>query len=206
MNNEEFPKYYKPKELCDKWKVSDTTLRAWHKQGKVDAIKTEGGHRRYVVKEAQTRHSLNKRRIIYARVSSSKQQEDLDRQIAALKTVFPEHEVVFDVASGINFKRKGFRKLLELLFNGVVEEVVVAHRDRFTRFGFELFEWIFEKHGAILKVVENKCPEEDRDMLEDIMSIITVFTAKFYGKRKYRIDNCKKNKDLPQQTTKTVFQ
>lgn len=176
-----------PKEASRHYNVSNQTLRSWANQGKIKFITTQGGHRRYCIAE-NTVHNEDGQKIIYARVSSKKQQGDLDRQIGFLQTKYPGYRVVSDVGSGINFKRKGFKAILEGVFQGNIKEVVVSQRDRFTRFGFDLFEWIFEKHHALLlsdHANTEKHPSEE--LSEDLMAIVTVFSARYYGRRKYKV-------------------
>ena len=176
---------YTPGQLSKLWKVSPQTLKTWAKEGKIRAIVTTGGHHRYSVEEVNV--VGEKRNFIYARVSSAKQAADLSRQIAKIKKQYPDHEVISDIASGINFKRKGLLRILELLFKGNIGEVVVAHRDRFSRFGFEFFEWIFAQHRSILTVLhDNKAVSQQQELTEDLMAIITVFTARYHGRRKYQ--------------------
>jgi predicted site-specific integrase-resolvase len=170
-----------PKQASKHYNVSTETLRLWSENGK----KTEKGHRRY---EINIQDNKQKRiSIIYARVSSKKQEEDLNRQILFLQQKYPTFELITDIGSGINFKRKGLKTLLDKLFNGVIKEIVVAHKDRLTRFGFELFEFMCKKFNTKLTVVEeeNKSPIED--LSEDLFSIITVFTARYNGICKYEL-------------------
>lgn len=193
---------YTPKELSALFNVSKETLRQWNINGKLRVVKTQGGHRRYCI-NAENKPTTSKRSVIYARVSSSKQQNDLQRQIAMLQLHYPNHEVIFDIASGLNFKRKGLKTILELAFNRNLEEVVVAHRDRLSRFGFELFEQIFKQHNVNLKVLSDTFSKEPiNELAEDLLSVISVFTARYYGSRKYKI--LQENKDLSKQRAKTI--
>jgi predicted site-specific integrase-resolvase len=116
-------------------------------------------------------------------VSSKKQEVNLKNQIKYLKGKYPKYKVVSDVGSGINYKRAGFKWILQQLFKGNIKEVVVASKDRFSRFGFDLFEWIFSEFGAVLKSASQY--EEDEDFVGDIMEIFTVFTARYHGRRRY---------------------
>ena len=183
---------FTPRELAKRYNVSRETLRLWSIEGKIQTVKTDGGHRRYVVNEEFLKGSTDKCNIIYARVSSAKQKEDLDRQIEFLKSKYPDYEVISDIGSGINFRRKGLLTILDRLIQGNIRELVVAHKDRLCRFGFELFQHLFKRQGSILTVVESSQDEDPKDELsDDLMSIITVFTARYHGKRKY-----KKNMDM----------
>ena len=183
MNNK-IMDYVKPKDASKYYNVSENTLRSWSSQGKIKYITTQGGHRRYRINN--TPKQPNQIKIIYSRVSSKKQKEDLQRQTKYLQTKYPEHQSITDIGSGINFNRKGLRQILEGVFKGNITEVVVAHKDRFTRFGYDLFEWIFEQHQAVLICDNEENKEPENELTEDLMSIITVFTARYYGRRKYK--------------------
>ena len=186
--------YVNPKVASKYFKVCENTLRTWSIEGKIKYTTTEGGHRRYLLSE--TPKQTNQIKVIYTRVSSKKQQEDLVRQTEYLKDKYKTHIVISDIGSGINFERTGFKKILDGVFKGNITEVVVAHRDRFTRvgfaptrFGYSLFEWIFKQHQAILICDQKQGEEPTNELSEDLMSIITVFTARYYGKRKYKHRN-----------------
>ena len=167
--------------------VSKDTLRRWSKKGKIDFIRTKGNHRRYFVPDKQERTI---KRIIYARVSSAKQKEHLKNQIEFLTKKFPDYQLISDIGSGINFERRGLKTILEQLFERNIKEVVVASKDRFTRFGFSLFEFLFNKFGAKFAVINSgKCKSDEQELTENLLSIVTVFTAKYYGKRKYNKNN-----------------
>lgn len=176
--------------------ISSGTLRRWADTGKVRALVSEvSGHRRYSLSDVRkalgdVEHKDEKEapprsRIVYARVSSEHQRADLVRQIDDLQREFPEHEVVSDVGSGLNFKRRGFAALLERVHGGSVEEVVVAHRDRLCRFAADLVEFIFKKAGTRL-VVRDVCRdgEDGRgELADDLLSVATVFVARHNGRR-----------------------
>ena len=171
-------------EAQEHYGVSIDTLRNWEKKGKIKTIRTAGGHRRYFVPEKN-----EGKKIIYARVSSSKQSDNLDNQIKYLKERYPTHELIQDIGSGINFERRGFRKILDELFANNIQEVVVTSKDRLCRFGNELFEYMFHKFGARLEILNSnehvsKTPNEE--LAEDLLSIVTVFTARYHGSRKYK--------------------
>ena len=188
--------YVSAKEAQKHYGVSIDTLRNWANKGQVETFRTQGGHRRFFIPEG-----TSGRKIIYARVSSSKQSNNLDNQIKFLKERYPTHELVTDIGSGINFKRKGFTKILDDLFAHNVEEVVVTSKDRLYRFGNELIEYIFKKFGGRLRVIntieyESKTPNEE--LAEDLLSIVTVFTARYHGSRKYKKGTKKTSSDSEQ--------
>jgi len=128
--------------------------------------------------------------ILYARVSSQKQKEagDLERQITVLKKHCPDHDkLIVDIASGLNFKRKGLLSILDLVEEGNVGTVVVTYRDRLARFGTDLIERIFRKHGTTLHLVshdEDSHPKDEREELaDDLLAVCNYFVAKNNGKR-----------------------
>jgi len=174
--------YVKPKIASKHFKVSKNTLRTWSSLGKIKYIRTEGGHRRYCLLTS-TEKQTNQIKIIYSRVSSEKQKDDLSRQTEYLTNKYPDHKVITDIGSGINFEREGFKKILEGVFKGNISEVVVTHKDRFIGFGYSLFEWIFKQHKAVLLCDQEKEVEPKNELSEDLMSIITVFTDRYYGRR-----------------------
>ena len=180
--------YVEPRKASKYYGVSENAVRMWANKGQIKYTKTKGGHRRYILQDKKQQEiKQNKaKEIIYVRVSSRKQQSDLTRQTTYMSQRYPNHTTISDIGSGINFKRKGFKRILEELFKGNIKEVVVAHKDRFSRFGFSLFEWIFKQHGA--KLICDKEPTSDptSELAEDLMAIITVFSARYYGKRKYK--------------------
>lgn len=183
-------KILKAKQASEHYNISISNLRKWAREGKIPVKLTKGGQYQYIIKdeniECPEQISEN---IIYARVSSKKQFNDLQRQADKLQRAFPDFTLIKDIGSGINFKRKGFIKVLELLFQRKIKKVVVANKDRFSRFGFEFFEWMFKEFGATLEVIQAESNTEittNEELANDIMEIITVFTARYYGRRKYQ--------------------
>lgn len=199
-------KLYTPKELSEILKVSVETLKYWENTGQIKATKTKGGHRRYIYTvpdiPSTNRNEQPKKKYIYARVSSFKQKDDLERQVIALQKEYPDFEIIKDIASGINFRRRGLITLLDQVLAGGVSQVVVAHRDRLTRFGFELFELLFQRFGVILTVLSDyDIQEPTTELAKDLLSIVTVFTARYYGSRSYKI--LQEDKVLPNKRTGT---
>lgn len=129
-----------------------------------------------------------KRKICYCRVSSQKQKDDLERQIEYMKNKYPDYEIISDIASGLNFKRKGLLEIINSAIKGDVEEVIIAYKDRLARFGYELIETILKEHSnAIIKII-NKTEEKtvSEELTEDIISIMNIYVAKINGLRKYK--------------------
>ena len=169
--------------------VCQETLRLWANDGKIEYQKTLGVHRRYKIPVEVS--DPKEGYYLYARVSSKKQGDDLGRQVKYLRKKYPDYQIVQDIGSGLNFKRPGFRKILEQLFQGDIKEVIVSSSDRFSRFGArEFFCWLFEHFGGKLTILENKNyanPEEE--LSKDLLEIIAVFSARYHGRRKYKENN-----------------
>lgn len=172
--------------------IGPQTLRVYADKGKIEAYRTPTGQRMFSKQSLLgiTGHlptTETKRKIVYCRVSSKKQLDDLERQCQFLRTRYPDHELVTDCGSGINFKRKGLQTLLEQTMLGQLEEIVVAHKDRLCRFGFELIEFVCNHNNTKLIVLDH---EEHRstqqELADDIMAIVTVFACKQMGQRKYK--------------------
>jgi len=183
--------YVKAKEAKKELNVTSATLRGWGNSGKINFIRAaDGSNRLYDVegfiksrtgKEEPTKHCY-----IYCRVSSSSQKEDLERQVNYLKEKYPNHEVIKDIASGINFKRKGLNKILVNTMQGLVSEIVVAHRDRLCRIAYDHFEWLFNHYGTNIVIEDKQEYSPEVEFNEDLFSIIHVFSARHYGlRRKY---------------------
>lgn len=173
------------------YSITSPTLRQWAKINKIGSQQLSSGRYKYWIDDLQKKGNNNKtgkHTFIYARVSSHKQSEDLKRQENYLKSKYPTAELKSDIGSGLNYKRTGFKTILQSLFKGNIKEVVVAHRDRFTRFGFEFFEWLFNQFGAVITSLENEefTDGTGDDLTDDLMSVITIFTARYYGSRKYK--------------------
>lgn len=203
-------KYRGAQEIRKTYEISSETLRRWNNQGKISSIRTPGGNRLYSVVDVEkifgNQERINeKKKICYARVSSEKQKEDLDRQCEYLRQKCPDHELIKDIGSGLNWKRKGFTSILERSYQRDIEEVVVTHKDHLCRFAFELVEWIFSKHDTKIVVLGSDINVDDTEsgeLAEDLLSIVTIFTARHNGlrsaenrKRRREIEN-KKDTDL----------
>jgi predicted site-specific integrase-resolvase len=125
--------------------------------------------------------------------------DDLERQKDFFRREYPDYELVTDVGSGLNWKRKGLKTILEQSMLGNIERVVVAHRDRLCRFAFELIEFIFESNNVKLLVLDTEAGESGNDELtSDILSIIHVYSCRAIGKRRY---TSQKNKNISKQET-----
>ena len=187
-------KYMRPEEACKLLKITTNTLINWDTKGKIKCARTKGGHRRFLLSDVLSmlpkQEERNKRRICYCRVSSHGQKEDLERQIEYFRSIYPTYEIIKDIGSGINFKRKGLNSILDSAIRDDIEEVVVTHKDRLCRFGFELIERIISEHsnGKIV-VLNQKQTSPQEELIDDLVSIITVFSSRLYGLRSHNIKN-----------------
>jgi len=180
--------YVTPREAAKQLGVTYRTLLRWEAEGKIQTIKTLTGFRRFNVETAEKQPPKDKRKsYCYCRVSSRKQLPNLRNQIQFMKQKYPNHEIISDVASGLNYKRKGLQRILESARRGTLSEVVVAYKDRLARFGVELIEDTIKFRGGSL-VVLNQCSDENsQELTDDLISIVTVFAARQHGKRRYKL-------------------
>lgn len=182
----------RPKEACQLLGISYSTLLRWIREGKVRAVKTEGG--RYRIPYSEVRRYLEgrgegTRTVIYARVSSAGQKEDLERQVDYLTSYaaakgYRVVDVIEDVASGLNTRRKGLLKLFKLVENKSVDVVLITYKDRLTRFGFEYLEELFSAMSVRIEVIFGEESEDAKqELVEDLISVVTSFAGKIYGAR-----------------------
>lgn len=190
--------------------VTMETLRRWEAAGKMHVERTPGGHRRYDVDQlrgiiARTRPVDPSQRVTigYARVSSHDQKEDLERQAAVLSEFCARqgwmHEIIKDLGSGMNYQKKGLRLLIRRICSGEVERLVITHKDRLLRFGAELVFALCEHFGTEVVII-NRSEEAnyEEDLVQDVLEIITVFSARLYGSRSH------KNKALVERLRETA--
>ena len=183
-------KYVKPKEASRIIGVNLDTLRRMAGRNEIKHIRTDAGRYLFDISSFTNRSThevCERKKICYARVSSRGQKSDLQNQIALLKTKYPESEIISDYGSGLNFRRKGLQKIMDLAHKGELQEVVVTYKDRLCRFGFELFEYILEtQSNAKIMVLCHNSTSKESELATDLLSIITVFSARMYGLRKYK--------------------
>lgn len=187
--------YVPPRIAVQRLGVCSKTLERWEKEGKIKAYRIPSGQRRYDI-DSVVNLSATKPTILYARVSSRSQKADLSRQVEFLISRYPGCEIIQDIGSGLNFKRKGLKALLERIYTGDIGMVVVASKDRLCRFGFDLISWFAERSGCKILVLNNSALSPEREMVEDILAIIHVFSCRLYGLRKYK-KQIVEDSDLP---------
>lgn len=191
------PNYVPPRIAADKLGVSIKTLTRWSEAGKIKVFITPGGQKRYDIGSVVVPGSADSRAtVLYARVSSRSQKPDLDRQVQFLRAAYPEAEVIQDIGSGLNYRRKGLLALLERVLSDDIGLVVIAHKDRLCRFGFDLVKWLCDRQKVEILVLNQAHLSPEREMVEDILAIIHVFSCRLYGLRKYKA-KITQDTDLP---------
>ena len=183
-------------EVAQRLSVTKWTLRRWDDSGKLPAIRTKGGHRRYRESDInnylgiQVEQQQRKEAVAaYIRVSSydQKQKGDLDRQKArvlehCIKQKYNVEHIFSEVGSGMSDNRSKLNRLFQLVANHEVTKVVVEYKDRLTRFNFGVYQAFFESHGVQIECIEEVLPKSyEAELVEDMISIMASFSAKIYG-------------------------
>ena len=188
-------KYYSSKTVTQILGVTAQTLRNWDKEGKLKPTYVKSTGYRYYSEEAilsytqerKTKKNLNV--IGYARVSSKKQVDNLERQVNNLKeyisSKYDSFDIITDIGSGINYNKPGLLRLIEKINKKEADVIVVLYKDRLLRFGFELVEHFAKLNNVKIEIIENNLDKtQEQELVEDLVQIITVFSCKLQGKRK----------------------
>lgn len=183
--------------------LSGNTLRKMADDGLIKTIRSPGGQRLFDT-DAYLKAAGGVNTICYCRVSSYKQRDDLERQIESMRTRFPQAEIVKDIGSGLNFKRKGLNSILERLLCGDKLKVVVAHRDRLARFGVELIRFLITQNGGEFVVLDPYQGSIEHELTQDLLSILHHFSCRMHGSRKYACGEA--NTDQAECATKDLIQ
>jgi len=171
------------------------TLQKWDRLGTLKAHRTMTNRRYYThdqyLEYMRIRPNSSKKVVVYCRVSSASQKDDLQFQKQALETFCTARGVAVDdwlcdVGSGLNYKRKNFVKLMDMVEEGEVSTLIMAHKDRLVRFGFEWFEYFCEKHGTDLVIMNQESLSPEQEMRQDVISVIHSFSERLYGLRKHK--------------------
>ncbi|RLF84919.1 IS607 family transposase [Thermococci archaeon] len=185
-----------PRQVAEILGVSFITIKRWIYSGKIKAIKLPTG--KWRIPESEVKRILGEkppeevRAVIYARVSSSDQRKDLKRQVEYLTSYctakgYKLVDTITDIASGLNTRRKGLQKLFKLVSNRKVDVVLVTHKDRLTRFGYEYLEYFFSQFGARIEAIHgDEKKDTQQELVEDLIAIITSFAGKLYGMHSHK--------------------
>lgn len=209
MSNEQ---YVSGKEASKILGVHQRTLYLWENKKQIETIRTPGNKRLYNVKKYleinkcidipieecknldELDNSSIKLNICYVRVSTVNQKDDLERQKSLLKEKYNKNIFIEDIGSGLNLNKSGINKIIHLAIQGKINELVIAYKDRLTRFGFELIEELITKYSKGKIIVLNKKQETDphEELVKDVMAIMNVYVAKMNGLRRYKNKEIKK--------------
>lgn len=177
------------KDFAKKCGVTPTTIRNWDKIGKISSERTKGNHRRFDVSELSKFVDVEKYSICYARVSTRNKLNDLNRQKQVLELYAASkgytYKTIEDVGSGLNYNKKGLLSLIELINSEQINTLIITHKDRLLRFGSEIIFKLCELHNVKVEIInkDNEKTDYNKELVEDVLSIITVFSAKLYGSR-----------------------
>lgn len=199
--------YLTIKEACDLIHCSESTLRRWEEKGYIQSVRTKGGHRRYSADDLRRALGEPSPRniritIAYCRVSSSGQKDDLNRQVEVVSRYCEKQgyrfKVITDVGSGLNYNKKGLDFILREVCLDHVDRIVVNYKDRLVRFGFDMIKTICDVHGTEIEIInETDEVSYEKELVDDVLSIITVFSAKLYGKRSHKSNEIvSRNKEM----------
>jgi excisionase family DNA binding protein len=181
----------RPKEVCQRLGISYATLREYVKKGYIQPVILQSGKWRFREEDVEKLMGIVRKRkvILYARVSSQK--DNLINQVKYLEEKVKDYDqVITDIGSSLNMKRKGFIKLLRMILNNEVSKVVIAYPDRLVRFGFEIIEEACKAHNCELVVLNNEDKTSEKELIEDLISILLSFSEKLQGIRKEKVRKC----------------
>jgi putative resolvase len=186
---------YSPKEFGTLIGRTTNTLQKWDRQGTLRAQRSPTNRRYYTHDQYLQYRGLVAQEqgltIVYSRVSGVAQKPDLVNQINALEVYCTQHSIqvdewMSDIGSGLNYKRKQFNRLMEMVELGQVRHLIIAHRDRLVRFGYDYFEAFCERHHTKIVVMNGENLSPEQELVRDLIAIVTVFSARLHGLRSYK--------------------
>ncbi len=187
---------YTPKEFGQLIGKATKTLQKWDREGRLKAHRSPQSNRRFYTHDQYLEYMGLKARdagktIVYARVSTAAQKADLANQMAALKAYCENRQIMVDewmqdIGSGLNYNRNQFGRLMEQVELGQVRHIIIAHRDRLVRFGYDYFEAFCTRHNTELIVVDGDTMSPEQELIQDLLAIVTVFGARLQGLRPYK--------------------
>ena len=196
---------YKPKDFAELVGVSVKTLQRWDRDGILKANRTPTNRRYYTYDQylqfrgIQTENDIRDV-VIYARVSAWNQKDDLKNQVEFLKQFCNSKGMIVsqcieEFGSGLNYNRKKWNKLLEEVMENKIKIIAISNKDRFIRFGYDWFEKFCERFHTKIIIVNNEALSPNEEFVQDIISILHVFSCRLYGLRKYK-NQIKKDEDI----------
>ena len=187
---------YKPKDFAELTGVSVKTLQRWDREGILEANRTPTDRRYYTYdqylqfKGIKTKNDI-RQVVIYARVSTKNQKDDLQKQVSFLRQFCNARGIIVDqcieeYGSGLNYNRKKWNKLLDEVMEQKIKTIIITHKDRFIRFGYDWFEKFCMKFHTTIVIANNEELSPQEELVQDIVSILHVFSCRLYGLRKYK--------------------
>jgi putative resolvase len=189
--------HYTPKQFANMIGRSVRTLQKWDVDNTFKAHRNPKNRRYYThdqyLKYIGVKADESKKIVVYCRVSSNAQKNDLLSQRSALEQYciskgYCVDDWLSEVGSGLNYNRKKFNQLMEDVELGQIQKIIVAHKDRLIRFGFEWFESFAKRHGTKIEVMNQESLSPESEMTKDLLSIIHCFSSRLYALRKYKKD------------------
>lgn len=175
--------------------VSKSTAYRAEAKGVITPARTAGGHRRYTEEDVAKLLGLQKQNsgkkcVIYCRVSSNSQKADLESQKQAMMDFATAcgyiYDVVEEIGGGMNMNRPKFMRIVNGIISGEIGTVIVAHKDRLARFGYDLVQNLADEYGAEIIVANREDMSPQQEMVEDLMAIVHTYSCRLYGLRRYR--------------------
>lgn len=199
---------YKPKDFSELLGVSVKTLQRWDREGVLKANRTPTDRRYYTYDQYLQFKGIQldndtREVVIYARVSTKNQKDDLHNQVEFLKQFANAKGIIInqcieDYGSGLNYNRKKWNQLLEQVMEQKIKTIIVSSKDRFIRFGYDWFEKFCMKFNTSIVIVNNETLSPNEELVQDIISILHVFSCRLYGLRKYK-NQIKEDEDIAQE-------
>ena len=174
---------------------SASTVRRWEREGRITAQRTASGQRYFT--DADVRRVLQpgfdesaRQTVVYCRVSSPGQKDDLDSQVQAMEQFCLGRGLAVDrwiteIGGGMNLTREKLLAVMDAIERGEIATLVIAHKDRLARFGFDYLEYVAEKNGCTLLVANQESLSPREEMVQDLLSIVHTFSCRLYGLRRY---------------------
>ncbi len=186
---------YRTGEFAERIGCSPSTVRRWEREGRINPKRTTTGQRYF--DDADVRAALNlaeqrtdRATVVYCRVSSSGQRDDLESQVASMEQFclaqgVTVDEVVREIGGGMNLHRPKFLNLMDRIEDGQIEQVCVAHKDRLARFGFDYLDHVAQRNGCHITVANSETLSPQQELVEDLLAIVHTFSCRLYGLRRY---------------------
>lgn len=185
---------YRISEFAQRIGRSASTVRRWESEGRLTAKRTTSGQRYFDESDVRAALGLaahgHRSTVVYCRVSSPGQEDDLASQVAAMESFclgagIAVDEWVQEIGGGMNLRRKKFLALMDRIEQDEVARLVIAHKDRLARFGFELIEHVAQRHGCEILIANAESLSPQQELVEDLLAIVHTFSCRLYGLRRY---------------------